>query len=497
MRASTPMVVRGRVVEADLVEFGGRGGGIRFAAPDPHRHAAALPLPDPLGLADLYRLRFDDILDSLEALGQALELERNPWLQEALEASFVTSSLTPPLLRQGYRSLRHLFGRGFAAEMAESTVGIAALDGWVPRTLLDGRRVSVRAFGARAVHIIAGNSPIIAALSILRNALTRGDAIIKTPSNDPFTAQAIARTMIGLDAAHPLTRHLSVASWKGGDAAIEASLYRPAHVEQIVAWGGLAAVRHVTRYIQPGLELIALDPKRSMSILGPEALLDEAASAEAALRLATDIGAMNQEGCVNARVAYVLCGSDAAGLARLIRFGQQVYEALVRLPACVSTPPRQLDPELRSMLEAARLNEEWYRVIGGEDGEGAIIVSQLAEPVAFAPLLAGRVANLVAVDAPEQIFKAVDAYTQTVGIYPERLKLELRDRLALHGAQRLTSLGYAAAAAVAGPQDGIEPMRQMCRWIVCEDCQPAVTQPLWTDGAMFRPTAAASPGAAA
>jgi hypothetical protein len=149
------------------------------------------------------------------------------------------------------------------------------------------------------------------------------------------------------------------------------------------------------------------------------------------------------------------------------------------------------------MLEAARLNEEWYQVIGGEDGEGAIIVSQLPEPVAFAPLLAGRIANLVPVGSPEEIFKAVDAYTQTVGIYPERLKHELRDRLALHGAQRLTSLGYAAAAAVAGPQDGIEPMRQMCRWIVCEDCQPAVTQPLWTDGAMFRATAAVSPGAAA
>jgi len=191
MRTSAAMVVRGRVVSGDLVEFGGRGGGIRFEAPDPHQHAAALPLPDPQGLADLHQLRFDDILDYLEALGQALELERNPLLQEALEASCLSSSLTPALLHQSYRTLRHLFGRAFAAEMAESTVGVAALEGWVPRTLLDGRRVSVRAFGARAVHIIAGNSPIIAALSILRNALTRGDAIIKTPSNDPYTAQAI------------------------------------------------------------------------------------------------------------------------------------------------------------------------------------------------------------------------------------------------------------------------------------------------------------------
>jgi hypothetical protein len=36
----------------------------------------------------------------------------------------------------------------------------------------------------------------------------------------------------------------------------------------------------------------------------------------------------------------------------------------------------------------------------------------------------------------------VNAYTQTVGIYPESLKRQLRDTLPLFGAQRLTSLGW-------------------------------------------------------
>jgi len=66
----------------------------------------------------------------------------------------------------------------------------------------------------------------------------------------------------------------------------------------------------------------------------------------------------------------------------------------------------------------------------------------------------------------------------------------LRDRLALHGAQRLTTLGYAVSAAVAAPQDGIESMRQMCKWIVSEDCDPAVTPPLWQDARIFREVAA-------
>jgi hypothetical protein len=381
----------------------------------------------------------------------------NRYLQESLEASCLTSPLTRPLLRRSYESLPLLFNRETAREVADGTVGIDYLEGWVPSTLHDGRRVAVRAFGARSLHITAGNSPVIAALSIMRNAITRSDAIIKSPSNDPLTALAIARTMMDMDAKHPLTRHLSVAYWKGGDEEIERNLYQPRHLEKIVAWGGFASIKHITKYIQPGLELVTLDPKRSASIIGPEAFANEKTLREVALRLATDIGSINQEGCVNARVVYVLSGTDTAGLARLDKLGEYTYEAMLNLPDGVSTAPREMDSELRSLVNSARLNEEWYKVIGGRRDEGAIIVSHLPEPVNFAQQLAKRVANLVPIDDIREVYGAVDAYTQTIGIYPEALKTELRDSLALYGAQRFTSLGYAASAAIAAPQDGIHP----------------------------------------
>jgi acyl-CoA reductase-like NAD-dependent aldehyde dehydrogenase len=132
-------------------------------------------------------------------------------------------------------------------ESLERNIGIDCLEGWRTARLLDGREIAVRAFGARSLHIIAGNSPVIAALTVMRNAVLRSDAIIKNPSNDPFTALAIARTMIDMAPDHPVTKHLSVAYWKGGDETIERELYHPRHIEKIVAWGGLASVRHVTK----------------------------------------------------------------------------------------------------------------------------------------------------------------------------------------------------------------------------------------------------------
>jgi len=53
---------------------------------------------------------------------------------------------------------------------------------------------------------------------------------------------------------------------------------------------------------------------------------------------------------------------------------------------------------------------------------------------------------------------------------------------ALFGAQRLTSLGYACSVAIAMPQDAIEPIRRMCKWIVDEECDPDVVIPLWRLG---------------
>ena len=46
-------------------------------------------------------------------------------------------------------------------------------------------------------------------------------------------------------------------------------------------------------------------------------------------------------------------------------------------------------------MEATRLDDTFIELFGGEDNEGAIIVSQFDEPVDYSALLSGRVANLV------------------------------------------------------------------------------------------------------
>jgi len=473
-------IIRGKIIDTDLMTFGGRGeGDFCFQSPDPHKLIDQLPLGHPGKMADLYALSFSDILDYLEELGRRLDLDSNPHLQKAVKGSFMTAPTTPSIVEYCYRALRTAFRPEVVTEMAEQTVGIKYLEGWVPTALVDGRTAHIRAFGSRQLHIVAGNAPMISALTIARNAITRSDTIIKSPSNDPFTALAIVHTMCEMAPDHPLTKHISVAYWKGGDEKFESAFYQPHNIEKIVAWGGLASVKHVTKYIQPGLELISLDPKRSISIIGEQACEDDDMLREAGRKLAIDGGAMNQAGCVNARVAYVLSGSDDDGLEIAKKLGRYTYEALVTLPAHMSTKPKSVDKELKSHIEAARFQDDWYEVIGGDEDEGAVIVSLLPEPVGFATRLDNRTINIVPVDSMEEVLRACDAYTQTVGIFPEALKDELKDQLPLYGAQRIVSLGYATTTNISLPQDAIEPMRRACKWIVNEQSVPEVVSPIW------------------
>lgn len=459
---NVPLVIRGQVIEQYSETFGGRQGESQFRTADVKQYLPQIVADKPSDMSDLYSIDFDEIIDYLDRLGKLLTLEDNAYLHQAFELSRSTSSLSESILRHAYGMIPSFFEPDTTRQVADNTVGIDFLEGWVP--LREG--VKVRAFGARAVHIIAGNVPIVGVASIVRNALTRSDAIIKTPSNDPLTSTAVARTMIDMAPDHPLTRHLTVAYWKGGDEAFEEQLYQPRNVEKIVAWGGFASIKHVSRYLQPGIDLITLDPKQSGTIIGAEAFEDAGRMQSVAEKAALDVGTFNQEGCVNARVIYLVCGTDEQGLETARAFGDLLFRAIQALPDTLSTPHRSFDPALKEELDALRFVADEYTVIGGKGPEGAVIVSHESEAVDFSRDLACRVANIVPIDSVDTAVKSVNAYTQTIGIYPESLKEELRDRLAFQGGQRMVSLGGATNMPSDAPQDGIETMRRMCKWIV-------------------------------
>ena len=463
-----PLIIRGELIEDCDREFGGRKGGVSFFTPDINDYFDRLVSVPLDSMREYQGLSIDEVARFLGELGAMLSVDAKRHLHEAFQLSCHTSGISAPVLEALYRNAgAQFFDRDAVLKHAESTVGIKYLEGWVPNRMLDGSITETRAFGARSVHVIAGNSPAIAFMTVVRAAITRSDCIAKVPSNDPLTFGAILRTMIELDAAHPVTRHMASAYWKGGDVAFESRLYRPEHVEKIIAWGGFDSIQHIVGYLRPGLDLITMDPKQSASIIGRQALADDETMRAVAQRAACDIGAFNQELCANARVLYVECDHDDPGeLEKLNRFGVYVYEALQNLPQSLSTRSKYSDVALNDEIDGLFLMDDWYRVHREDATSGGVIVSQTAEPVEFAAMLGCRTANIVPLKSLDDILRRINAATQTVGVYPLSTKKAIRDQLALRGAQIIVSLGYVARIQTAGPVDGMEPERRMCKWLV-------------------------------
>ena len=473
-----PFLIRGRIVEPgeDAVEFGGREGA-RFRTPNPIEYASQLTLVDPSEMRDLYETPVDHIIDFLVQLGPRLTLDENPMLYAAFRLALEAGELTEPVLRAVYDDFHYQFSRTRLDGMAEKTVGKAFLDGWVERGVPGRSLLRIRAVGTRNLHIIAGNVPITAALTIVRSALCKCDCLIKAPSNDPFTAAAIVRSMIDLDPEHPVTRHFAVAYWKGGDEAVERQVIRPSRIEKLTAWGGMASMVHIQKYLVPGIELIAMNPKLSISVVGHEALTSTDAMGEAARGIAAMAGHMNQTACSSTRVVYVECSTDESDLERLEALGHAVYRAFADLPLSISTAPRRRDPELDGELGAVAIDEDYYRVIGDTSFGGVVVSLTAEEAVEFADRLTNRIVNLVPVPDIRRVVRWVNEETQTVGIYPERLRELLRDELALHGVQRTLPIdthlrtdppGSDPDQRIGIPHDGMEPMRRMVRWVLDE-----------------------------
>nr|MBF6619859.1 long-chain-fatty-acyl-CoA reductase [Patulibacter sp.] len=362
-----PMLIRGRVIEPDddAVEFGGRVGA-RFRTPDAGRYASQLVLADASDLRDLAATPIDEIIDFLAELGRRLDHAKNPLMRTAFELALEAGELTESVLRPVYDTFPSWFDRDLLQHAVESGIGKAHLDGWAPLGG-SGRHAGsarIRAVGTRNMHIIAGNVPVVAGVTVIRTALTKGDCLIKVPSNDPFTAMAIVRTMIDLDPDHPVTRHCAVAYWKGGDQAIEREIYRPSRIERLTAWGGMSSMKHIQQYLVPGIELIGMNPKISIAVVGREALDSPEGMREAAVGVALMAGRLNQTACSSARVVYVECSTDEDDLERLERLGQEIHAAFLRLPSFESSAPKVPAPALDDELDAVALDDGFYRVIG-------------------------------------------------------------------------------------------------------------------------------------
>ncbi len=431
-------VIRGEVDHGSHTTHGRPGAA--FTAPALDLDRLVWPRTEP---GPAFHVPVAEIVDLLVETGEALKADREGLLAEALERMVRVSPLPAEVLERAYAVLWRSFQRpGLYAQIDHELGGADVLDGWREVRLPDDRLAAIRAFPPRLVHIIAGNAPGVAAMSVVRGALTKGVNLLKLPSNDLFTATAILRTMAAVAPGHPVVRSFSAVYWRGGDETVESVLFRPQFFDKLVAWGGEATIRGALRYVGPGFELVSFDPKTSISLIGREAFESPHALALAADAGAADATFFNQQACVASRFQFVEGSWDDAD-----RYAALLCERLGVAREFSSADGPRVPAELREEIDVLRSMEPEYRVWGGYDGRGLVIRSP--EPVDFHP--DGKIVDVVPVGALSEAVAHAGVATQTVGVYPDTRKAELRDALACAGVQRVVSLGRAGGMPPGSP----------------------------------------------
>jgi Acyl-CoA reductase (LuxC) len=398
-----------------------------------------------------------EIVDLLVEVGDWIRRDPDGVIAQALESLITISGASRPVEERAYADLPSYFSRDMMNFQLEQELGGAqVLEEWRPVLPPGAREPSyVRAFPARAIHILAGNAPGVAAISIVRSALAKGAALLKLASNDLFTAPAILRGISAVAPGHPLEESFSAVYWRGGDATVESVLMRPQFFEKLVVWGGHQAVKGVTQYVGPGMELISFDPKTSISVIGREAFTPGADLLSIAAAAATDATVHNQDACTASRFQFVQGTQEEVDRFCELLVGELGVERH-KAAACSEPVPSDLRDDIAGLRSLA----PYYRVWGSTDGSGMVVRSD--EPVSFYPT--GRVVNVVAIAELKDVFEHINASTQTVGVYPEHLRAQLRDELCSVGVQRVTGLGHAGDTRVGLPHDGFYPLARMVRW---------------------------------
>src|SRR3954447_10007424 len=122
-----PTIVRGEIVEGDLVRFAGRGDALTFCGPDPATVLDRLPLRDPTALADLQALSLDEIVDYLVELGRRLDIDHNHHMQLARELSYAVAPTTRPIVDHQFAVAPEMFRREVLEDMLEFGIQRASL----------------------------------------------------------------------------------------------------------------------------------------------------------------------------------------------------------------------------------------------------------------------------------------------------------------------------------------------------------------------------------
>lgn len=262
--------------------------------------------------------------DLIEWIAYAAERWRdpsNPFRRCALEQGPAETGFGRTTLERGLDGL-------FASLTAE------ALGAWVAQDLGDVRRLDefcgpmgelrqgrlALARGPELIlNIAAGTLPNPAILSMVASLLVRSAQLMKCSARGSLIPRLFAHSLVDLEPK--LGACLEIAVWLGGSAELEAAAF--AEAECVTVHGSDETIASVRSRLPGSARLLAYGHRLSFGFVGAE-MLSSFSARKVAEKVANDIAAWNQLGCLSPHVIYV----EDTGAVSAEGFGELLASAL-------------------------------------------------------------------------------------------------------------------------------------------------------------------------
>jgi hypothetical protein len=320
-----------------------------------------------------------------------------------------------------------------------------------------GGKISLRAMPTRQLHITAGNAPEVPVVSALRLILSKSAGVVKSPYGATLPGALLCLAAAAAAPQHPLTQHLSIVYWQGGDESIEGILLAPGAFDRVVVWGAPEAVSSVqSRALYT--RLVSFNPRYGVSLIGRQAFAEDLD--RVAFQAALDVMIYNQKSCTASHVQYVEGSPEQAA-----QYAERLAEMLRRWDELA---PQFCAPAVRGQIKRMQRGKyaraRWLtNTLQGEYSSGAVVLEGefdlLDHPMS-------RLAVIRPVDDLRQALPYLHQGVSMAGVYPAERLQALRDEILGRGVSTALPLGECERIFPGAPQDGMMTLNQLVDWKV-------------------------------
>ena len=176
-------------------------------------------------------------------------------------------------------------------------------------------------------HVIAGNTPLLAWVSIIRALLVRSASLVKLPSNASARWARVFHQSLA-EVAPELAACVFLTEWTGGTRELDAALCRQSDL--VMAHGSDGTLHALRSVCSAGTPLVGYGHRVSFGLLLPGADIHDAARG-----FARDVLIYDQGGCLSPQTVYILGDFEDAR-----RFAAALADALALVSAKYPLPVR-------------------------------------------------------------------------------------------------------------------------------------------------------------